>query len=369
MILIDFIKEHENWRELLANKPYCVAIKEKNDYALFKYTMGESDMDNELVNICRGIIVDLRSMKVVCRPFDKFYNWGEPQAANLSGKIRAEEKIDGSLMKIWLDRDGRTWNLSSNGTIDANDAELSIPVGDIKNYAGLFDVAWRRAKVWFDDLDNYPNWTFMFELVSPYARIVVPYKETEIYFLGMRNNETGEEISSQDCKEWAVSHGIKVPNVYPINTLNEAITVAKTLSKDHEGFVLVDENFNRIKVKGTEYLQLHTLRGSAVSERNVLTIILKGEQDDLVGNFPEYEEIVKNLSDKLKSLKNEALREIKEANFNQDRKEFAMQVKTWKFSGLLFKMYQGASKESLLEQTFCVDNLERLYKMIKESEE
>lgn len=369
MILIDFIKEHENWRELLANKPYCVAIKEKNDYALFKYTMGESDMDNELVNICRGIIVDLRSMKVVCRPFDKFYNWGEPQAANLSGKIRAEEKIDGSLMKIWLDRDGRTWNLSTNGTIDANDAELAMSVGGIKTYAELFDVAWRRAKIWFDDLDNYSEWTFMFELVSPYSRIVVPYKETEIYFLGMRNNETGEEISSQDCKEWAESHGIKVPKVYPFSTLDEAINVAKTLDKDHEGFVLVDEKFNRVKVKGTEYLSLHTLRGSAVSERNTLTIILNGEQDDLVGNFPEYEEIVRALEDKLNNLRSEAEREMNAANFNQDRKEFAMQVKTWKFSNLLFKMYQGASKESLIEQTFCIENLEKLYKMIKESEE
>ena len=59
MILIDFIKNNENWREILSGSPYNITIKEKNGYALFKYNQLESDMSNPLVQTCRGIIVDL----------------------------------------------------------------------------------------------------------------------------------------------------------------------------------------------------------------------------------------------------------------------------------------------------------------------
>ena len=64
MILLDFIREHEDWRELLSNEPYFISIKEENGYALFKYNQIDSDMSLDIVKVCRGIIIDLERMRV-----------------------------------------------------------------------------------------------------------------------------------------------------------------------------------------------------------------------------------------------------------------------------------------------------------------
>ena len=357
MILIDFIKSHENWRELLANKPYCVRTKEKDNYVLFSYTMGESDMNDPLVRVCRGIIINLATMEIVCRPFDKFFNWGEQQAAVLGNNIRAEEKVDGSLFKLWFDR---RWHLSTNGMIDASEAELPLQTENVRTFADLFYEGWVKANANFADLDE--EWTYMFELVSPFNRIVVPYPETELYFLGVRHNRTGEE---RNCREWGTEHGFKVPQLYPISTLKEAIGAAQKLDENHEGFVLVDENFNRVKVKGGEYLALHVLRDTTVSDRDILTLVLQGNQDDLTGSFPEYSEVVRDIEDKVAALRAEAEKELNEADFSQERREFALEVKDWQFSALLFQVYGGKPKEEVLEQMFSVANIEKIYKLIK----
>ena len=35
--IINFIREHDNWRELLADAPYNLKISEDDGYVLFKY--------------------------------------------------------------------------------------------------------------------------------------------------------------------------------------------------------------------------------------------------------------------------------------------------------------------------------------------
>ena len=52
----------------------------------------------------------------VCRPFDKFFNVGEVNAADIDwSTAQVREKVDGSLMKIWFDNGD--WHLSTNGTL------------------------------------------------------------------------------------------------------------------------------------------------------------------------------------------------------------------------------------------------------------
>ena len=89
MELIKFLKENDNWRELLSQSPYCLSIKEKDNYAIFKYNQLESDMSLKIVQESRGVIIDLNDYTVACRAFDKFFNVQEPHAAKLTKNIRA----------------------------------------------------------------------------------------------------------------------------------------------------------------------------------------------------------------------------------------------------------------------------------------
>lgn len=352
MILLDFLKEHENWRDILTEKPYYLAIKEKDNYALFKYNQIDSDMSLPLVQICRGIIVDLETMTVACRRFDKFFNWAEEYAATLSGKIRAEEKVDGSIMGLWYGRDG--WKISTNGMIEASDADVFIPTDDGRTYKDLFEVAWAKAGLNYDLLNK--DYTYIFELVSPLNRIVVPYKETELYFLGMRNNLTGEEVSPIDTD---FSKYFKTPRIYPINSIEEAVEVAKTLSKEEEGFVLVDENFNRVKVKGAEYLAMHLLRNNDLSLKSFLATVINNAQDDLLGYFPEYEPYIRDIENRLKEYKAGVQEGIDAAPWDADRKTFALAVKDLPYSNVLFKLY-GNRDYDWESDLICIDNLNKL---------
>lgn len=79
MKLLEFINEHDNWKELLQQSPYNLIVKEKDDYTLLKYNQLESDFSNEIVRECRGIILN-KDNKIVCYPFHKFFNYGEQYA-------------------------------------------------------------------------------------------------------------------------------------------------------------------------------------------------------------------------------------------------------------------------------------------------
>ena len=91
---------------------------------MFKYNQIESDFEYQLVREARGIILREKVWKVVCRPFDKFFNYGE-QFSDVRlidwEHVYVQQKVDGSLIKIWYDF-GR-WHISTNGSIDAFKAE------------------------------------------------------------------------------------------------------------------------------------------------------------------------------------------------------------------------------------------------------
>lgn len=359
MSLLEFLNEHDNWREILSERPYCISIKEKDGYALFKYNQAESDMSLPIVQECRGIIVDLGNMQIVCRRFDKFFNSSEPNAAILSGSIRAEEKIDGSIIGVWRDREGM-WRVSTNGMIDASDANLTLPIDNIRTYRDLFDLAWgNQVGNDFHILDMYGNHTMIFELISPANRIVVPYNETALYFLGVRNNRTGEEISPTDERVSDLVKYFPTPQIYDIHTIEQAMHVAKTLGADREGFVLVDESFNRVKVKGAEYLSMHLLRNNDLSLKNFLSTVLNNSQDDLMAYFPEYTKYIRDIEQRLEAYKNEVETAIEVAPWDLDRKSFALQVKDNKHSAILFKLY-GNRDWDWKANEFSINNINKL---------
>lgn len=367
MELIKFLKENNNWRETLTHSPYNLFIREKDNYVLFKYNQIESDMSLPIVQESRGIIVDLNDYSIACYAFNKFYNAQEPLAAKLDGKIRALEKVDGSLAKIWVDRDGEV-RVSTNGMIDAADADILLPVDGIKTYRDLFDRALEESRLQLDYFKKYSDYTFIFELVSPLNRIVVPYQKTELYFLGVRNNKTLQEWLPYDFDDTVLTEHFSCPKLYDINSADQAIEVAKTLGADKEGFVLVDENFNRVKVKGSEYLAMHLLRNNTLSQRNFLEAVLENKQDDLVALFPEYELFIHNIEEKIKNYINNAERALKRANYDLNRKDFALEImqdeEMKKFSNILFKIY-GDRQYDWKKATFNVSNINKVIELLE----
>lgn len=336
--LLEFIKNNANWEDLLSSPPYSLSIKRDGDYVLFMYSMIDSDLSLDLVQEARGIIFNQNTWDIVCFPFKKFFNVQESNASDIDWTTAVvQEKIDGSILKLW--NDGK-WHLSTNGTINAVNAQLSMPVNvlgsenddiRIENYLELFLYAVHGDLSWLEDLDT--SNTYIFEIVSPYNRIVVPYVETEIYHIGTRNNKTFEEME--------IDIGIEKPKVYPLFSLSDCMKSAEGLPYSEEGYVVVDANWNRVKIKSPNYVSAHYLRNNGnVSFSSVLEMIMNSGQDDFLSIYPEYTETFKYVENSLSEfvLWCEKQWEEKPRNF-ETRKDFASWATKTSCPPVMFSLY------------------------------
>lgn len=301
MKLLSFINQHNNWREILTKEPYNLTVKEDEPYFLLKYDMLNSDMSNPLVQEARGCIFRFDKEKdcyiCVCHPFNKFFNAQESNAAEIDWDSAViYEKIDGSLIKFWYDLD--EWHISTNSTIDARKAEVEAYDGYITFYdlvLSAFGSKWALDR--FMQIAN-PTCVYMFELVSPHNRLVVPYEHTELYYIGCRHRISDKENSIHHSFLTVLFPQIRKPKTYEFKSIDDVLDAAASLSKLNEGFVVCDKDFNRIKVKGAEYLEAFHIRGNGkITQKKVVKAILDGYVDDMIGFFGDMPEIQKTIRD------------------------------------------------------------------------
>jgi hypothetical protein len=339
--VLKFIKENPDWRELFQSKPYCIEIKEDDGLTLLKYNQIESDFYNDIVKECRGIILDLISMTPVCVPFFKFGNYGEGYSDDIDwNTARVLEKIDGSLIKVFY-YNGK-WRVSTNGTINAFNAEIAN-FGDIipyRTFGDLFMAGYNKYQDSFGVLD--PNTTYMFELVSPYNKVVVPYSDIDIYLIGIRNNLTLQE---EYIKDSALSYIFKTPEEYPLQTLEDCIALTSTLDFTHEGHVILDNNFHRVKEKNPKYVAIHHLKGEGITTpKRMMELIQLNESEEFLNYFPEYKELYDTLKDKYDKYINYlevSYNEFSKHNF-ESRKDLALFIKdNYKFPSYFFSRYDN----------------------------
>ena len=196
--------------------------------------------------------------------------------------------VHNSLIKVAYWERKNKWVISTNGCINAFDVDAtSISdtfMDDIHiNFGKLFMEAFNKNHYLFDKLNK--NHTYMFELVSPYTKVVIDYPKTDIYHIGTRNNKTFKEID--------VDIGIKKPYEYSLHSLDAVLSAANALNINNdkiiedEGFVVVDNKWRRVKIKSPLYLSAHYLKGNKLSFNRCLDIITHNEEDEYLAYFPE----------------------------------------------------------------------------------
>lgn len=291
-----FCATHENWAELLTEKPYCLKIKEDGPYVIFNYDQIHSNFNNSIVQEARGIIFKKGYWKhPVCWAFNKFGNYGESYAPEIDWSTAfVTEKVDGSLIKLWWDWHGG-WHISTNGTIDAFKAELN----DIKmpNFGKYFIEALKRYSYFDDFVENLdPDLTYMFELVGPYNRVVIPYTHPELYFLGARNKYTGEEFTCDALTmEQLGVFSFRRPLIYPLTSLEDCVKATEKMPWDYEGLVACDAQFNRVKIKSPAYVLAHFMRNNnVITRKHLIKIVLLNEVDEFLCYAADYKDVLQS---------------------------------------------------------------------------
>lgn len=340
-----FCSAHENWEELLSAEPYCLKIKEDGDYIIFNYDQISSDFNNSIVREARGIIFKKGEWNnPVCWAFNKFGNYGESYVSDIDWATAfVTEKIDGSLMKVWWDGE---WRLSTNGCIDAWKAEINNV--KMSNFGVYFQYA---LKKYYDSFENFAkylndNYTYMFELVGPYNRVVIPYEEPDLYFLGARNNFTGEEYYCTALEMGALGVGrFRRPAVHSLTSVEDCIKAAELKSWDEEGFVVADSNYNRVKIKSPSYVLAHFMRNNnVITRKHLIRVVIENEVEEFLCYAKDYEDCLRDtqkLINAFYSIGNSLVASCKKAR-GMSRKDYSELVKTFPklYQGLLFINYE-----------------------------
>ncbi len=117
-------------------------------------------------------------------------------------------------------------------------------------------------------------------MVSPQTQIVIRYQQTLLVHIGTRNRITGEELD-EDIH-------IKKPASYPLHSLKDCIQAAEKLndqsaddaSVEKEGFVVVDANWNRVKIKSPEYLVAHRIIANGTwNKKHILELLWEEKKE------------------------------------------------------------------------------------------
>lgn len=249
-----------------------------NNYRLQKYEITD-DMSDPNILINRGTIYDNHTNEIVCRGFDKFFNLGEKYAAKIDwNTAKVIEKIDGTNIRIgfW----GGEWRVSTLG------------VGDIINEPAEssdcdFGALVRQSvSNWTNFIAHLnPAYTYIFELTSAENRLVVEYESApKLWFLGRREVKSGIEDRVYD----GLSEEIGFPKEYNLHSAAEITNFLNTTS-NFEGVVVVDANYNRVKIKSAEYLKAFRSMnvGGKLTYKRLLELMREGVLDDFANVAPD----------------------------------------------------------------------------------
>lgn len=209
---------------------------------IFDYTnhcMFERAWD-EFTMQARGLVLDDQG-KIIARPWRKFFNVNERPETKLEA-LPAEtpelsDKMDGSMIIVF--HDGDAWRAITRFCWE--------------------NPQTKYANAWLEMYDHflYPENTYMFELIAPWNRLVIPYEKAEMILLGIVNTASGEDSSYAQVTDYAKKRGMKAVK-FETRPLSE-ISLLDPKVRDREGYVARYSNGLRVKLKYQQYMILHKI--------------------------------------------------------------------------------------------------------------
>lgn len=350
--LVNFIKENDNWEELLRKTPYNLKSVKwcdwQPDWCMFVYNLFNSDLKNDVVRGCRGTVLKIngKNVEIISAPYTKFFGYGDPSGKDIEDSInwnnaKIQEKIDGIIIKtacvnFELDNGNTEKRLYffTNGSFDLNapfedsmvydepETRGMDAYGDLLKYAikkadKFVKVHYSKEAGFFYVTGGWVNFipygsTLMMELTSPRNRIICDYKETKLWWHGYRD-PNGIEHDPREVKfelnpefnpdESGFTLPFETPKLYDTHNYDELKELLKTFKgNEQEGVVVVDyttEGTPRAKIKCDDYLKMKFARDTSCNTRVLFKAVVDNEYDDLIASvpatLPKIKEIIENI--------------------------------------------------------------------------
>lgn len=347
------------------NNDHGVVATYCNDKIGLNYDQLEAKDTDPLACECRGLILRDKTFDIVAFPMRRFFNLEQSSvAAKIDWRSASYfNKLDGTCIIVYFDFNQDKWCVATRKRpeADVNINDLKITFTELTNMAcsHMFSLQNKDAnsknisiKDLMSSLENKNgqdlarNKTFVFELTSPYNRIVCNYEECLLTLLAVRDNKT---LKEEDPESWTSSEfGLILPCKFEFNNVENMVEIVRTWNpREKEGVVVRDKYYNRVKVKNPAYIALNRASDSLkTSIRGCIELVMLGKEDDIIGFMPQ---LVQDRINKMKPLVAEVFsrtrKDYEEIKHIDDRKEFALVAVNKLWPAALFALKQGKTKD------------------------
>lgn len=353
---------------------FGIRVYEHPDHPLlgFKYHQIDSPKTHPLVRECRGIVLEKDTWRLVAKPFHRFFNVGENQEEFARfdwTQFVAQSKEDGSLIIVY-NYDNK-WHVNTSGS-------FGLQILDC--YAGNWqDLFWNALGTTDKVFEGHEDKTFIFELCTPYNKIVRQYRRPAAYLLSAFVTEDFgfHELCWSEADQLAAKLDFLRPECFnfwnsqtndPHEELKNFLYKKEEEDPSYEGLVLRDVNGLRFKWKTSTYVSMHHMKdnGNILLPKNLVPVVLSGEIAEVIAVMPEVTTAMSQVEEKLNQVIDQTY-SLWEAHKNEtDQKTFALAIKNDPFKGYLFTLrkLKGSSATRKDLWNLFRDNSEKVSKIV-----
>jgi hypothetical protein len=314
---------------------------EQDLLVILNYSQINSPKTERIVQECRGLTLELLSWNVVARAFPRFFNLGEnlEQTQNFDWtNFSCTSKEDGSLILLYNYKN--SWRVNTRG---------SFGNGEVNSSGYTWNQLFWQTGISKGVIEEYlnPEYTYVFELATPYNRIVTPYNGNNLFLLTAFHNAIGNEISSDYADSLARDLLVSRPNTYKFKSIEEIQKFIEGKPETFEGVVVCDVNGYRLKIKNSRYLALHRMHGNGniCLAKNLVPLALSNEGSEWLAYFPDAKPFYEKVKDALEKEVANLLTIWQEACKLESQKDFAQYiVPRTKLSSILFQARKTGQK-------------------------
>ena len=268
----------ENPKKMFFKRSITINNKKVSLYSYnYLNPFGWNRIEDPIKREIRGITIV--NNEYVFPSIHKFFNIEEPLSKynwnNLPKEVYIVEKIDGSLIIPFI-VDDKVYFKTKNGFDNVH----------IKTVEKIVTDDFKEKIKELINQGYYP----LFELVSPYLKIVIDYPETELYLIGVRYFDFNDKdfpiryVNPEKLEEISKFLNIKTPEIQKIT--KGKLQKLQNEIKNKEGWVVYVDN-ELIKVKTFWYKNIHGEMIFKVDLKRIFQYILDEKIDDIYDNINE----------------------------------------------------------------------------------
>lgn len=253
-----FLRSGKTLTDLYQRYEIQSTLSEDKSKVVFNYRV-LSPLDAKIVQESRALVLEVDTWNVLSKAPDAFFAVDEPYAQKILEKFdwesaKAMTKLDGALVTLYEHKG--EWNVCTRYSADGSLKVYSVNASPSDtDWFNLTKTCIKDMGYSWDEFTSQlnPDIFYTFELTSPENRILVVYTDRKITLVAAIDRKTLNEIDiyNLDFPKLKVDF-VKVDSLDDANQL----IIKNSDPLLYEGYVLIDKNFNRLKLRNPKFLQM-----------------------------------------------------------------------------------------------------------------